>query len=118
MNLSKVFDAINHKLVIAKLQYEFSTEAPKVLLSYPQERWPAVKINTTPWTQSLQIIRQGLAVGPMLFNIYISDMFFGLNEIDICKFSDNTTPYVCRSNLKSVLEKLEQNSELAFACLK
>ena len=92
MNLSKVFDAINHKLIIAKLQYEFSTEAPKVLLSYPQERWPAVKINTTPWTQSLQIIRQGLAAGPMLFNIYISDMFFGLNEIDICKFSDNTTP--------------------------
>ena len=56
MNLSKVFDAINHKLVIAKLQYEFSTEAPEVLLSYPQERWPSVKINTTPWTQSLQII--------------------------------------------------------------
>ena len=54
MDLSKVFDAINHKLVIAKLQYGFSTEALEVLLSYPQERWPAVKINTTPWTQLLQ----------------------------------------------------------------
>ena len=30
----------------------------------------------------------------MLFNIYISDMFFGLNEIDICNFADDTTPYV------------------------
>ena len=30
----------------------------------------------------------------MLFNIYISDMFFALNEIEICNFADDTTPYV------------------------
>ena len=42
-------------------------------------------------------------------------MFFALNEIDICNFADDTTPYVCDSNLKSVLEKLEHNSKLAFA---
>ena len=51
----------------------------------------------------------------MLFSIYINDMFFTLNEIDICNFADDTTPYVCDSNLKSVLEKLEHNSELAIA---
>ena len=39
--------------------------------------------------------------------------FFAFNEIDICSFADDTTPYVCDSNLKSVLEKLEHNSELA-----
>ena len=42
-------------------------------------------------------------------------MFFTLNEIDISNFADNTTPYVCDSNLKSVLQNLEHNSELAFA---
>ena len=51
----------------------------------------------------------------MLFNVYINDMFFTLNEIDISNFADNTTPYVCDSNLKSVLQNLEHNSELAFA---
>ena len=45
-------------------------------------------------------------------------MFFALNEIDICNFTDDTTPYVCDSNLNSVLEKLEQNSELATALFK
>ena len=39
MNLSKAFDAINHELLIAKLNaYEFSIEELEVLLSYLQER--------------------------------------------------------------------------------
>ena len=33
----------------------------------------------------------------------------------MCNSADNTTPYVCNSNLKSVLETLEHNSELTIA---
>ena len=48
MDLSKAFDTINHELLIAKLHaYGFSIEALEVLLSYLQERWQRVKINTT-----------------------------------------------------------------------
>ena len=53
----------------------------------------------------------------MFFNIYINDMFFALNEINISNFVDDTTSYVCDSNLKSVLEKSEHNSQLAIAWL-
>ena len=45
-----------------------------------------------------------------MFNIYI------LKGIDICSIADDPTPHVCNSNLKSVLETLEHNSELAFVC--
>ena len=41
-------------------------------------------------------------------------MFFALNEIDICIFVDDTTPYIFYSNLKLVLEKIEHNSELVI----
>ena len=51
----------------------------------------------------------------MLINIYINDMIFELNEIDIYNFANDTIPYVCDSNLKSVLGKLEHNSELPTA---
>ena len=46
-----------------------------------------------------------------MFIIYINDIFFALKGIR--KFPDNTTPYLKDSNLKSVVETLEHNSELA-----
>ena len=51
-----------------------------------------------------------------MFNIYINDIVFALEGIDICNFADDITTYIRDSNLKSVLETLEHNSELAIAC--
>lgn len=50
----------------------------------------------------------------LFFNICINYILFVLRKIDICNFADDTTFYDCDSNLKTVLEKLERNSELAI----
>ena len=54
-------------------------------------------------------------LGPLLFNIYLNDLFLLLNDIEITNYADDTTLYACDDNLERVLQKLEVNSELAKA---
>ena len=70
MDLSKVFDTINHEFHIAELHaYSFNKKSLELY------RWQRTKIhaNFSSWAELLQGILQGAVLGPILFNIYIND---------------------------------------------
>ena len=92
----------------------------KTGLSYLPNRYRFVKVNTSfsSWTKLIQSGAQGSLLRPILFNIYLNDYFFLLNDTDILNFADDATAYVCDVNLKPVLEKFEENSELAVTWFK
>ena len=52
----------------------------------------------------LTMLITGSILSPLLFNIYISDMFYDIDSCDIASYADDNTPYTSEGE---VIQKLE-----------
>ena len=109
-DLSKAFNFIVHDFVIAKLEaYSFSYEALKVRHNCFTDRKHRAKVNNafSDFNDLLLGVPQGSILGPLLFNIYICDLFFFIEKDNVTSYADDTTPYSNGKNVVTVLENLE-----------
>ena len=112
MDLSKAFDTINHKLLVAKLHaYGFDISALEIIYDYLSNRFQRTKINSSfsSWSLMLSGMPQGSVNGPKWFNYYINDMFFLFVYTSVCNMADDTTPFACDSSLDTLIKKLEND---------
>ena len=89
MDLSKAFDTINHTLLLAKLKaYGFSNQALSLLQIYLCNRFQRSIINGSfsSWNEVITGVPQGSILRPLLFNIFLNDIFLFISKCQLCNY--------------------------------
>ena len=112
MDLSKAYDCLPHGLMFAKLEaYGLAKESLQIISDYLSYRKQRKKASSaySDWVNVIREIVQGSILGPLLFNIFINDIFLVVEKSDICNFADDNTLYSHGSNLPLILNNLEHD---------
>ena len=59
-------------------------------------------------------VPQRSIVGPLLFNIFLCDLFLIMKNIGIASCADGNTPYTTGKSIEEVIQKLENAAKALF----
>ena len=114
-DLSKAFDCIPHDLLIAKLQaYGFEKSALRFIKDYLTGRTQRTKVGGE-YSTKREVkygVPQGSILGPLLFNLFMNDIFYFLDKSKLANYADDASTYVFKKGIFPLLHALKSETEI------
>ena len=90
-----------------------------LMQNYLANRKQRTKISDSysPWIEILFVVPQGSNLEPLLFNIFLSDLFLIVKDIRIASYADDNTLYDSCDTLEEVILSLQSSSKKLFQWL-
>ena len=113
MDLSKAFDCLPHKILLSKLSaYGLSDEAVLLLKSYLSDRKQRIKLNNivSSWSEIKKGVPQGSILGPLLFNVFINDIFYFIEHGTLYNYADDNTISFSSPDFNRLIQVLQKES--------
>ena len=112
VDFQKAFDTVNHSVLLAKLEhYGIRGTINKWFESYLSNRKHSVTINgfDSDLHDANHGVPQGSVLGPLLFLIYINDLYRSIKFSKTYHFADDTNLLITDKKIKSIQAKLNKD---------